>query len=497
MYKKSGFIFLFLLVPFFLKAQLQFNENCREIYSLISDFQFKKAQQLIDEERNSHPDNAIAFYLEDFADFLKVFVSEDKIALNIALENLDLRMEKIKECDADSPYYLYCRGEMYLHWAFTRMKFDQNVKAVWDLNKAYRLFEKNEKKYPGFTPNKITLGLLHALIGTIPDKYTWVAEILSYNGTIAEGRKEILSAIYDAEQREEYQHLKTTAIFILSFIDMNLLKEIPEETERLFYNEFSERKVLGKPLMLFVYSDFFAKEKKNEKVLNVLKQYRPQKQEYPFYFLVYLRGLANLNKLNLKDAREDFKEYVSDFEGRHYIKSAYQKIAWSYLLEGDTINYYRFIRKVRDNGFCLIDADKQAKNEFDNKKQPITFLLKSRLLFDGGYFLRALETLENGADYCYTDNCTTEMYYRKARIFDELDEAEEAVYWYKKTLDTEGDLSRFFVPNAALKIGQIYERSDQIIKARYYYQKCLDMDGFDYEFSIHNKAKAGMNRTAF
>jgi len=494
MYRNSLLILLFLFVPSFLQAQLSFNENCRKSYLLISDFNFSEAQKIIDIEKSINSDNAIVYYLEDYSDFVKVFVSEDENELNSAIERFDDRISKIKASDADSPYYLFCQGEMYLRWVSVRLKFEQNIGAVWYFNKAYRLLTENQKKYPDFAPNKITLGLLHTIVGVVPDKYKWMLDVLNFNGSIKQGRKEILSGITQTSSNAEYEHFNNIAVFLLSFVDMNMLESIPEETETMYSDIFSKEEILKKPLLLFSYTDLLSKLKKNDKLLFFLQNYNIEEEEYPLYYLLFMRGSAHLNKLEYIAARKDLLQFVSEFKGRHYIKNAYQKIAWSFLLQGDYDNYHYYLSKIIDKGYCLVDGDKQAEREFEDKTIPLDFLLKARLLFDGGYYSEAIKILEQDDVACTSDTCFQEVCYRKGRVFDEDKKIKEAIYWYKKTLVFNNTFSKYFIPNAALKLGQIYEQQKKYSIAEKYYNLCLEKSDFEYEFSIHQKAKAGLNR---
>ena len=82
-------------------------------------------------------------------------------------------MAAIKEGDRDSPFYLYTQADIHLQWAITRVKFEDYFQAVMEIKRAFNLLTKNQELFPDFMPNQKNLGLLHALIGTVPDQYRW------------------------------------------------------------------------------------------------------------------------------------------------------------------------------------------------------------------------------------------------------------------------------------------------------------------------------------
>ena len=47
----------------------------------------------------------------------------------------------------------------------------------------------------------------------------------------------------------------------------------------------------------------------------------------------------------------------------------------------------------------------------------------------------------------------------------------------------------YFSPMSALQIGLIYEHENNINNAKKYYNKCLEFSDFDFQRSIHQKAR--------
>ena len=62
-----------------------------------------------------------------------------------------------------------------------------------EANKAYNLLKRNEAEFPDFILNKEGLGMLHILIGSIPDQYQWIFKTFSMRGILKKGMEELES----------------------------------------------------------------------------------------------------------------------------------------------------------------------------------------------------------------------------------------------------------------------------------------------------------------
>ncbi len=141
-----------------------------------------------------------------------------------------------------------------------------------------------------------------------------------------------------------------------------------------------------------------------------------------------------------------------------------------------------------------LENDQQALTEANLNKPPDIFLLKARLLFDGGYYTEALAELGNfNKDKSASPREMLEFTYRLARIYDKSGNTKKAVEYYMQTLEKGADYPYYFAANSALQLGNIYEASGNTDKARYYYKKCLNLNYEEYRSGISQKAKAGLS----
>ena len=217
------------------------------------------------------------------------------------------------------------------------------------------------------------------------------------------------------------------------------------------------------------------------------------KAYYPFYYLDYLEGLCHLNRLDT-NAGNYFTRFTTNFKGKSYIKSAYQRNAWCALLQGDTARYYSEMGKVISYGADMIDGDQVALQDALSGALPNICLLKARLLYDGGYYSRADSLLHSISCPLLTEKDNIEFPYRRGRIFHAMGRQEDALEWYSRAIEQGRDASWYFAANAALQMGFIYEAAGEDAKAAEMYRQCIRMPKKEYETSLNQKARAGLNR---
>lgn len=472
--------------------QFDFNKGCNDAYQSIISLRFEKGEAILTKEKSANAENLMPVVLENYIDFFKIFIAEDEQQFRQLERNKDKRLTIIREHACEEPMYLWSQATINLQWAFARMKFGEYYTASFELRRAFLQLEENEKKYPDFLPNKLLLGLLHALVGSIPEDYQWIVRLASMNGSVNQGIDEMKHVLTECEKHDEYKYLKEEALFFLGFAELNLLAE-PDNTLMLLNNLNSSD--TSNLLLVFLKATIEMRTGNNDAALKTLSERPNGLDYYPFYYLNYLEAETRLRKLDL-NAKSLYTNFILSFKGLNYRQDAIRKLAWIALLEDDSLNYQEWISQVPKQTSGQVEADKQSVLEAGGKNKPDPDLLKSRLLFDGGYYSDALnvlnlaESLRNHSDPIVR----LEYYYRKGRIFHELKKYDEAVLNYMKVIDSGMNSKLYYAANSALKIGEIYEVTNQKKKAVEYYNLCLSLKPDEYRSGIHQKAKAGINR---
>ncbi len=504
MKKKLIISILFLSIICNSYAHFDFNPQCRKAYTLTLSMRFAEAKKILDAEKIISPSNDIPYYIDNYIDVLSIIVNQDKNTYNKLINNKDARLKRLEKADKNSPYYNCCLADYYLLWAIARLVFIDNItnvveglKAGVEIKKAYSLLDKNNKMYPDFIPNLKGLGLMHALIDAVPDNYKSVIQAIAFKGTIKQGVSEIKTLLDASINNEKYDYLRTEALFLLSNIQINLSGNKKEALALKKYYQHPKLVELVKtnPMLCVSEAKIDVYNGLNDEAITLLTTCPAGSQYYPFYTPGYLAGISKLNRLD-KDAYRYFFDYVEKTPCHNYIKSSLQHIAWFYLLNNDEKKYKEYMQRILKSGDNIVEIDKQAQREAENKDIPNVVLLKARLLCDGGYYQLALNVLQDNAKKLNLKNKkdTLELYYRYARIYHEWDKIENAYSFYERTIREGSNQVYYFAANSALQLGLIYENKKEYRKARLYYERCLTLNPNEYKTSIQQKAKVGLSR---
>lgn len=485
-----------LLVGFFVFSRLQvaaqqfdFNSNCRQAYNAILSLKLEEGKKILQLEARQNSDNLIVPYLENYADFLTAYATDTRYVYENLKRNKEVRLVNISSGDIASPYYLYTQAEINLQWAALSIKFGDYMNAIFEIRKAFKLLEENQQKFPDFKPNEKSLGVLYALIGSVPDKYKWGINLLGMEGSVSKGLN-MLERLVNYCKKNDFIFRDETVIYY-SLLLFQLQNEKDKAWTVLQENGFPKSDNL---LTAYACAHIGIYGKHNDDALKILEQLKPNDAFLPFPHLNYLAGLAKLHRLEY-DADTYFKQFLVMNKGDNHIKSSYQKIAWTYLLRGDTINYSHFMNKAENLGASMLEADKQAQREAESNRIPDKQLLQARLLFDGNYFQRAADLLHTiDQKNLKTIEDQTEYLYRLGRVYDDWNKKDSALIYYQKTIDKGKDIPRYFAANAAYESGKLMEQRNEIEKAKAFYYKCISFEQHEYKNGLDQKAKAALNR---
>lgn len=474
-----------------------FDDRCTEAYMAILNFRFDDANILLRQEQELHPENLIPVFLANYIDFFKLFTNEEKVMFESLKSNKSVRLSELEHGDSDSPYYRFCMAGVNLQWAFVRLKFGEYITAAFEIRRAYGLLKENERLFPDFRPNKVGLGILHIMVGLVPDEYRWLADLAGLEGTIQEGISELRGLLDYSADDPEILLFRPEVCFYLAFVDINILNN-PEESlllVRRFNSDSTLRGYARSPLVVYANASILMKNGKNKEVITLLDTYKPDSRSYHFTFLLYLQGLAHLNRLD-SSAETFMLQFLENFRGINYIKSAYQKLSWIYLLQGDTVGYFKTIGFAGKKGNAIVDEDKQAFSEFHVGVSPALPLLKSRLLCDGGYYQDALNILLNTPleKYIRSKKDLTEYFYRLGRIYHAMGNLPKAEKYYSMTVRNGRNLPHYYAASAALNLGWIYEAQGNYHAADTNFRLSATLRYDEYENSLRQKAKAGSGR---
>jgi len=474
-------------------AQYDFSQGCQKAYKAILNLHFQEARQLIASEKTSQSGNLIPAYLENYIDYLTLFIGEDHKQYDQIKPGFMARLDLLEKGINSSPYCNFCLGESNLQWAFVQMKAGDYTQAALRFRKANRYFSENARLFPDFIPNNIGLGITTFLAGLVPDSYKWIANLIGIHGSVIQGLQQLKIAADYTGSDVIYNQFKPQALLYMAMVSVNLGKNKIEALKivELFANPVNSQS----PLIIFARANILMKNGMNEKALEILSQRLRDPSCFPFYFLDFMEGNARLNNLDTA-ALTNYRYFLRHFRGDHYVKSAWQKVGWLNFIRGDTNGYYQAMAKMISIGAANGDEDRQALREAESKQVPNLYLLRARLLFDGGYYEKVLNELLNRPtkSFLFTKKDLVEYSYRLGRTYQESGNLEKAFSYYRLTIQRGKTEPWYYAASAALQMGLIFENKGEMQRADSAYHVCLDCKPAEYKNSLSQKAKAGINR---
>lgn len=471
-------------------SRFEYTGQAKDAYRKATSLRLFEATNTLAQMRSQDPGNLIVYHIEDYIDFFQIYLSDDEALYNRLKKKRDARLEIVARGDKRSPYYLYVQADIRLHWALLRLRFGEYLAAFSEVNKAHKLLQKNQELFPDFMPNLKDLGILHAMVGTIPDNYQWGVKLLSsLKGSIAQGKRELETVMAYARNNDFLFEEETIALYSFLLLHLDNDKEGAWKVIRS-----GKLRPQSNPLHCFVIANIAMRAGYNDAAIRVLELRPRGRTIQTFPYLDYMQGLAKLRRLD-GNAGLHFQKYLNAYKGKFFIRESYQKLAWCELLKNRPDGYRKFIKSCAEKGSDIAGGDKSALLEARAGKIPNVMLLKARLLFDGGYYQKALDLLRGrNANMFAEKRERLEFTYRMGRILHGLEKDAEALAFYYRTI-TEGKTDpSFFACNAALQIGLIFEARNDNAKAREYYQLCLSLSPDEHETALHQQAKAGLGR---
>ncbi len=485
-------LLLILIASFsFGETHFTYNHQILEAQRMSQELQLFPARDSLNTLLQEDGSNAAIYFVLHQNYWLEAFISEEDSVYDNYKELKAKVLAQLAELPDSVPYKKFALSEVHFFSAMIKAKFGDIYSAAREVNSAHNLIEENHEKFPSFIQNNKSRGIIKVYLSTVPDNYVWVIRLLGIEGNLSEGLALLHNLSNYKGEDEELKLLAKETGYVYSFALFHVAKQ--------YGNAWAETLKVTKDyqtngMSCFFRSNMALKMNRNETAIKVL-QSRPQGESYyPFYFLDYLLGVAKLNRMDV-DAINYLNKYEQHFKGNNYVKSCLQKQSWYYLLAGNKQEYKRYKKMVLSSGISLNEDDKQAQN-FSKKPDPNRSLLKARLLFDGGYYKKALEAMKDLSAKSFTSqNEKAEYCYRKGRIYEKLGKQKVSLMFYEACTLIAKNSNEYYGAYACLYLGDHYLKIDDDENAKLYYERALTYENNnEYKDSIEQRAKAGLKK---
>ncbi len=438
-----------------------------------------------------NPKNLLPTFLANYDDCLTLMLNGDPAEFKARRHHYDERIEWMEKGPEDSHWSPLTKGILHLQWALVYVRFGERVKAALAFRRSYVALKAGAKTAPPGSPLLAYLGFEEALVGTLPEDYKWIAGVFGLKGGgIHKGVNAIGKYLETARDNPDAP-LYVEAQLFHSYLRFYLLQQQDEAWNYLNSAAFNPAENLMHRLVVGNVALNFRKADAAILHLQAAAAY-PQSSRFPV--VDYELGNALLHKLD-GGCVMAYNRYLANTRGSWYQKDAQQKIAWAYLLMGRRAEAGNALAAVRRRGNAFVDADKQAQKAAEKNTLPNPLLLAPRLLCDGGFYAQALKKLSavKPAELTVLGD-RLEYYYRCGRTYDGLDQHDKALPFYRAAYDQGKDASDQFGSRAALQSGILLEKRGDKTGALRWYNIALGLRNHDFQASIDQQAKAGIDR---
>jgi len=484
----KGLFFLLTLISVNVLCQptFDYHQKCKTVYADVLKLKIPYAQKVIEAEQLKEPGNYAWLLLQSYCDILTIFTNEEYDAFEQLERDFDVRLDLVSKLENTNPWKRFAKAEMYIHKAIARAKFEEFFSTVWELRKGYKLLQENDRLFPDFKPNQKSLSVWNAVFGTIPDKYKFGARLLGFKGNVAEGMRQIEDyLVYAKEENMFYDEVLLLHNFFLIYLD--------KDFERAYQIASTQLQPEQSLLHNFIAAEMAYKTGRIEEAIEVVENHPKDAGYMPYPFMDYYLGIFKMTQLNTAEAIPLIESFLKRFNGRHYVKEGWYRLALCNLIEQDTVSYLKYLKNVKTKGYKLYDADRQAYAVAASERILNIDLLKARLLNDGGYNSEALELLLKMDTVTMKYEHKVERLYRIGRVYELEKDTRQAINYYKRAVDTSENDEYYFAGRSCLQLGTIYKNLEDLEKAKTYYKKVLTYNKHPYKDSFEQQAKAGIS----
>lgn len=416
-------------------------------------------------------------YFIMWSETLRVGLSGDSETLKEHEEFFSTFRDHLDSLRASPEQHIFLMAEWNLQQALVKARYEKELESLLHFRQSVNLVKEGSAKYPDFRPLQKTAGLIHIMLGSVPDNYQWLLQLFGWRSSLNEGMEELKSASVDTDfglEAKLFQYL--TQAYLLDGADKVKDDILDIYTEHPF------------ELIRFVSLSVLAKASEGQLVISISENHQENIPQASFII-----GEAYLQKGEYGSAIERFTDFLEGNKGKELIKDAYLKIAICHKWMGNTELYEKSMNDAKNGGNTRLESDNNADRLITGNFNDD--LLKCRLATDGGFYDLAEMHLNNfwrkNTVQDLADSQQLQAIYRQARIDHKRGLFDNAQSNYEKVLNnSDPSTKEYFVPNSALLLGKLLIDKNDLEQADLRLRQVLNYKGHEYKKSLDRKAKA-------
>lgn len=466
-----------------------YDERLINAYHMVLDLNFRsEIPSLSSDTYQTTNDKAFQIYILNLQNTLDLLLVNDPGKYKSSTSEGKRYNHILNDLDDNDPFVNYLKIELKVHRGLLKIRYGDRISGAFHLIQAFRNIRNFEEKYTGYLYTLKLSGLLNIILSLFPDQYDWILNMFQVDPDFTKGVN------YLKELSESNSEYKREGILIYALSQSFYGDNSASAVETLkSYDHLFDKSLLYS----YLHGLSSSKNRNNREAIYYFDHCLNFGRSYlQIPAINYHRAESYLKELDYNKASYLYELYLTKPDERQFVKDAnYKLYNLSFIYGIPDQGHENYFTRVLTDGSLQTGADKYAYNRITNKYIPDSTLFKSRLLFDGGYFQKSIETLSVGKVSSFTkteEKC--EFYYRYARNYQLQKAFEDAIEYYSKVLEINGSEEFYFWGNAALNLGHIYSETGAYSEAKKYYERALKYKGDSYQNSIRTEAKAGLKK---
>lgn len=400
----------------------------------------------------------------------------------------------IEDISNQDPLKKTMLAEMYGKRAALEFLDGKHLKAVNLVRSCHKLIHENVRRFPEDQSQNKLLGLFNVVFAAVPKKYQWLTNLLGYKGDMDLGMRQLAAAGYYGKL------LPIEAELIAYYLEKNSLSRPDLAIKRME----TVRKRKGSTILTdFLLASAYGTEKRGKQALEILNNKTPYLRDKRVFFISYweyVRGKELYYNEEYTLAKAAFLQFLERHHGDIYKHDASFRLGMTEVFLGENEAAKRrfgSLLKMKASPFDEDDYARSLAGRFAQRLpgEALQVLFKARNRFDGGYYEKALTSLEQLNPDELSSAEKTEWYYRKGRILHSRGLLEEAHDMYAKAIliQAAGD-ARWMQAYASFFMGEIARNTGDRGKAKAYYNSALGFGKVKhyYQAGLENRVKAAL-----
>lgn len=492
--RRFSLIFLCLLPLSF--SQLIANggnqQQFRNIETLLVELRLNQAEGLISQIPES---NYRAFYRSNL-EMYRALSSMNPGNITSYREQWDAWFDAVNETPDRDSLKEVMLADMAAKRAIVEFVDHRYLTAVIHVRTARKNLDTSFDKYGRMVEQLKLEGLFEVLLGSMPEKYHWIASPLGLNGEVKTGLNYLVISANTCRLFNGESQL------LLALIEKNILDQPEKTIQRLA--RFKRRLVRPAILIDFFQASCYQRLKKNAESLEILSKHDryPSGEVATFPFWHYLAGKGYYFSGNMTEARTSFGRFLNGYRGTLFQTDATFRTGMTWLLQGNPTQARSYFEQIaQSDDEVNFDEDNYAaalsRRFLRQTPGPVLLnLFRARNAYDGGYFTKAIMVLgQTRAEFALQPAELVEWHYRKARVSHDLGQFQLATDHFEQCLNYKADeYTSWLHAYAAFYLGEIAAETQQYSIARAHYRQALEFDGYFYQSGLENRCKSALSQ---